>query len=149
MVEKQKAKDGGQTYYATSRYVAGPNGAEGSLVLDRTEDGSAFVENLAAVGAKPKAGLSTAEVEAGIKALKPFSGLVKETKELANKIAEQTDRNAESVRVSLTEGKKMGGKFIKYWHGDGWCMPGQHHEGRTESLQSQLDSLRPDEIFQA
>ena len=144
-IEKQKAKDGGQTHYARSRYVSAPEGQDGSLVLDRIDEEEAidaFSEN------RPDRGLSPEQVAAGIKALKPYGGLITETTELATKIAEQMPKyKPSSVRVLLSEGKKPGQKFCKYWHGDGWCLPGSHLEGSREPLQSQLDSLKTSEVF--
>jgi hypothetical protein len=147
-MQKQKGMDAEQTYYAQSRYVAGHDEFHGSLVLDRVDEevgGPAFAA--ANTTDKGDKGLSTQEVEAGIKALKQFGGVEKNTSKLARKIAEQTGRNAETVRITLATGHEPGSRFYKYWHNDeGWCMPGCHLEGCLEPISSQLSSLKT-EIF--
>jgi hypothetical protein len=140
-VEKHKDADNGEHHYAQS--VAIPTRWGDSLALNVCDRDIALAVLDGSADTGRREGLSAAEVEQAIRALKPFGGICT-MPELTKKIAElNPNRKADTVRVTLSTKRGRGEKFERYWiDGRGWAIPGRHLEGCGESLQAQLDSLK-------
>jgi hypothetical protein len=111
LVRKQKDEDDGQRYFLRAVRAETPEG-DSSLVLEPITE----KEGMAALFAEGKANQSKttpAAFEQAIREIRPRGG-VAGTREIANRIADNTHQKLNTVEVYLTTHRNPGGKFHRY-----------------------------------